>query len=285
MSASFDHCQELVRRHDKDRFLAALFVPAEARASISALYAFNIEVSRIRELVSGALPGEIRLQWWRDALIGTSSGGSQHGDVHANPVADALLKTMERYHLPLQPFLDLLEARVFDLYDDPMPSMSDLEGYAGETTSVLFQMAAIVLNGGDASGVADAAGHGGVAYSLTGLLRALPWHARRGQIYLPGDLVNACGVDLDAYRQCRVTPELLTCLAEMRAIARSHLAKAGAALNRADPRCAPVFLPLSLVEPYLAAMERRDYDPFNTQVERAQWKRQWSLWRASRRGF
>ena len=32
-------------------------------------------------------------------------------------------------------FVDLIDARIFDLYDDPMPSLNDLEGYCGETSS------------------------------------------------------------------------------------------------------------------------------------------------------
>lgn len=259
MTTSFDHCRDLVHRHDKDRFLASLFVPEAVRPYVFALYAFNIEVARVRELVSEALPGEMRFQWWRDCLMGAQAGHEQ-----SHPVADALLRTIELYHLPLQPFLDLLEARTFDLYDDPMPSLSDLEGYAGETTSVLFQMVAIVLSGGGGAGVADVGGHGGVAYAMAGLLRAVPWHARRGQLYLPGDLMQACGADVADYRQCKPTPEILLCLSELRAIARKHLADAHAAQQNMDPICAPAFLLLALVDPYLSAMEKRDYDPFNT---------------------
>ncbi|AXS42570.1 phytoene/squalene synthase family protein [Breoghania sp. L-A4] len=282
MQSSFDHCQDLVRRHDKDRYLATLFVPAGARPHVFALYAFNLEVARVRELVSDALPGEIRLQWWRDTLTGNASG---QPETAAHPVAAALLETIARYDLPEKPFLDLLEARIFDLYDDPMPSLSDLEGYAGETTSVLFQLVSMILAENGEGAPADAAGHGGVAYALTGLLRALPWHARRGQTYLPADLLSACGVDMESYRQLDATPHLRACLGELRLIIAGHLEKARAALGACDPACAPAFLPLALIEPYLAAMERPGVDPFNTPIELAQWRRQWTLWRASRRGI
>ena len=70
MADSFDHCEELVREGDKNRFLATLFAPAKYRRPLFVLYAFNVEIARIRELAREPLPGEVRLQWWRDVLAG-----------------------------------------------------------------------------------------------------------------------------------------------------------------------------------------------------------------------
>ena len=80
MQDAFAHCETLVRAADKDRFLATLFAPAEHRRGLFALYAFNIEVSRVREVVREPLSGEIRLQWWSEVL-----GGEGRGEVAANP--------------------------------------------------------------------------------------------------------------------------------------------------------------------------------------------------------
>ena len=96
MPDAFDHCEALVRAADKDRFLATLFAPARYRRPLFALYAFNVEVARVRELAREPMPGEIRLQWWRDVF---SAAGSS--EFKANPVAAALTDTITRYHLPL----------------------------------------------------------------------------------------------------------------------------------------------------------------------------------------
>ncbi|MGZ8323236.1 MAG: squalene/phytoene synthase family protein, partial [Rhodoplanes sp.] len=61
---SYAHCEALVRAADKDRFLASLFAPAERRRRLFALYAFNAEIARVREVVRTPIAGEIRLQWW-----------------------------------------------------------------------------------------------------------------------------------------------------------------------------------------------------------------------------
>jgi len=76
-------------------FLAALFAPGEHRGALYALYAFNIEITRVRESIREPLAGEIRLQWWNDAIAGKAAG-----DVEANPVAAALLAAVARYRLP-----------------------------------------------------------------------------------------------------------------------------------------------------------------------------------------
>jgi phytoene synthase len=73
-------------------------------------------------------------------------------------------------------------------------------------------------------------------------------------------------------------------LAELRAIARDHLRRARALRATAPKAIMPAFLPVALVEPYLSRMERTDYDPFQSAVDLPQWRRQWLLWRAVRKG-
>src|SRR4051812_41397535 len=117
MDANYRHCEGLVRAIDKDRFLATLFAPAENRGPLFALYAFNAEIAGVRERARGPMPGEIRLQWWRDVL-----GGGRAGEAAANPVAAALTDTVARFALPKPRLIDLVEAHAFDLYDDPLPT-------------------------------------------------------------------------------------------------------------------------------------------------------------------
>lgn len=276
---AFAHCESLVRESDPDRYFATLFAPAASRPHLFALYAFSLTIARIREAASNPMAGEIRLQWWRDALQGEA-----RGDVKANPVAAALDDAIVKRRLGRQPFVDLIDARVFDLYDDPMPRVNDLEGYCGETASSLIRLGGLVLADGVEPGGAAAAGHAGVAYGVTGLLRALPWHARNAQVYLPADILRANGVTREDIVTGRGGPGLLRACAELRALARRHLQAYEAARDTIAPAARLAFLPAALVEGYLAQMERPDYDPLNSQVEMARWRRLWRLWRVARRG-
>lgn len=278
LDKAYAACCDHVRALDTDRYLATLFAPAKAQPHIFALYAFNAEIARVRSLVSDPLPGEMRFQWWRDLLHGEA-----HGDAARNPIAIALVATIQSCKLPVKPFTDLLEARTFDLYDDPMPTWLDCEGYCGETSSALIRLAGLVLaNGSDAAG-ADAAGHAGVAFALTGLLRAFPWTSRRGQMFLPKDLFAAHGVDPADVLQGKDSPALRAAFAEVRARARNHLAETRAQVSQISPRLAPAFFPCCLVEPYLQQMETPDYNPFQTRVEVSRLKKLFVFWRQSRR--
>jgi phytoene synthase len=277
MRQNYQHCEMLVRAQDHDRYLATLFAPAEHRDALFALYAFAVEIARIRDVAREALPGEIRTQWWREALQGL-----RDGEAAAHPVAAALRETLTRYGFVADPLLELIEARTFDLYDEPMATLADLELYAIRTQSPVLAMACGILGGGTPPpelSTLDAA----TAYTIGMILSGFARHAARGQLFVPVEILDrhqATAADIYAGRSGAA---LLAALADMRAIARQHLVAAQAKLAAAPARIQPALLPLALLAPTLRRMERRGYDPFRFEPI-ARWRRQWLLWRAARRG-
>lgn len=189
MNETAQYVAEFLKRHDRDRYLSTLILPEKHRDAVQALFAFSADVAAIPVRVSEPGPGEIRLQWWKDALEGVGhSGGSQ------NPLASALMQTIEAYELPIKQLIRLIAARRFDLYQDPMPDMPTFEGYAGETNSTLYQFAAMILCDGTLVENGDAAGHLGVAHALVGHVAALGHNAARGRIFLPWSVLSAHGL-------------------------------------------------------------------------------------------
>jgi 15-cis-phytoene synthase len=276
MDESYRHCEQLVRAADKDRFLATLFAPADRRGALFALYAFKCEIVSVRERAREPMPGEIRLQWWRDVL-----NGERAGEAAANPVAAGLADTIARFGLPVAPLLDLIEAHAFDLYDDPMPTLAALEAYSRKTESSLVALAArIVVDNDDG---ALAAEHAGIANAIAGLLRSFARHASRRQVYVPLELLDRHGARIEDVYAGHASLRLHAALAELRNEARRHVAAFESALPQLPSAAMPAFLPAALVPGYLAVMERRGYDPFRSLVEVPQWRRQWALWRAARR--
>lgn len=270
MQDAFAYCAELARTADRDRYLAALFAPAEQRRALFALYAFDNEMARVREAAREPLPGEIRLQWWREVLR-----GERNGEAAANPVASAFLQTISRYGLDTAALLGVIEARRFDLYDDPMRTIADLEDYARKTSSVLVALAAKILSGSE---MEEAAGPAGIAYGVALLLRAFPRHAARGQLYLPADLLARHGVQMSDVFAGRSSDGLNTALAEMRDLARRHLVMARARLPELPQEALPAFLPVALVGPSLRRLDRCGaFSP----AEMLPWRRQWLIWRAA----
>lgn len=265
---SFAHAAQVLRELDRDRYLATLVLPAEARPSITALYAFNAEVAAIRERVSGPQPGEIRLQWWNDALAGQG-----HGAVRQNPVADALLDTLERFRLPVGTLQRLLGARRFDLYDDPMPDLETFEGYAGETASTLLQLSAIILNAGQPVEPGDAAGHLGVAQALLGHVRALGPVSAQGRIMLPVSILSANGVAEQELFAGTDSEGLQAALGQVADLVGDHLGKARTAIAALPAPLRPAFAIIALLERQLALLNVRSRSPFSAPPDDADWRK------------
>lgn len=276
--ASFVHAAEALRKGDRDRYLSTLVLDGEHRNAVTALYAFNADVASIRERVSDPAPGEIRLQWWSDAL-----DGEGHGAIRQNPVADALLDTMARYNIPAGTLLRLIGARRFDLYDDPMPDLESFEGYAGETVSTLYQLAAMILNDGETIETGDAAGHLGVAHAMIGHLRSFGYVSSQGRIMLPWSIMAANGVTEDEIFSGTASEGVVEALGQIAELAVEHLNKAEAAIKQLPARLRPAFAQIAVLDAQLTLYLRRSAGPFSVAPDQPDWRKiarlAWWSWR------
>jgi phytoene synthase len=278
LQKNYRACKSLARQADKDRYLSALFAPKERRRYLFAISAFNYEVARIRDRVSEPMIGELRLQWWRDAVEGRGPNDASHG-----PITNALVDTISHCDLPRARFHELIDARTFDLYGDPMPTLAQFEIYLDSTSTSLMQLAARILDQTETREIDETALHAGRAYAITGLLRSFPHHASRGQVYIPQDLLARHSVTHDDIISGQATEGVRASLREMRDLARFHLMEARNRMVLLPKAVLPAFLPVEMVPDYLARMERPDYDPFTTQIQLPQFLRPWTIWRSARR--
>jgi phytoene synthase len=271
---------ETVRAADPDRYVSALYAPDDRRAALLSLYTFNAEIAGVRDRIREALPGEVRLQWWRDVIdAGSGEGAAGH------PSAETLLATIAAHNLPRQAFANYLEARVFDLYDDPMPSRTDLEGYCGETASALIQLAALVLDPAEAPRFAGLAGHAGCAQAIAGLLLLLPRHRARGQCFVPRDVLAAAGSSPDEFLAGDGGPAAGRVVAATVALAREHLAAFHDDAASLPPSLRPAFLPLALTGAYLDGLERLGAAALAKTPRLPLWLRHWLMFRRATRGW
>jgi phytoene synthase len=268
-------CADLVRSHDFPRYAATLFVPPLQRRGLLALYAFNVEISRVRESVSQPLPGEIRLQWWSDMLAGKAQGG-----VEGNPVAAELLAAIQHWELPVEPLVRLIDEHQFDLYNDPMPTMAALEGYANDTSSALLALAAQML-GPPSDAIDHLARHAGLAAAFAQVIASLPRDASRRQLFVPLQLLAGHGSSMEEVFAGRPTPAIRAAVRELIGEAEQHLETAMRLLAELPPQVRPAFLPLAPVRRELKRMSRAEADPFQP-VAASRLSTLWTLWRASR---
>ena len=270
-----EFCAELVRGHDFTRYASTLFVPAARRRALLAIYAFNVEISRVREQVSQPLPGEMRLQWWTDMLAGAG-----HGGVEGNPVAAELLLAIRSWRLPVERLSRVIEEHQFDLYNDPMPTMAALEAYTNDTSAALFSLGAGIA-GRQSDDIEHLARHAGLAQGIARVMTKLPLDASRRQLFVPLQLLESHGSNMEEVFAGKETPKLRAALDQLIGEARGHLNTALALLATAPPEVRPVFLPLALVSRDLERMSRADSDPFMPRVT-SRFRTLWTLWRASR---
>jgi phytoene synthase len=277
-STRLSTCADQVRRQDRDRYLTALFAPAERREDLFALYAFNLEVAKTAEVVSEAMVGRIRLQWWREAV-----DEIYRGRPRAHAVVEPLAQVVDRHGLPRAPFDRLIEAREADLDGEPPADLAALEDYAEGTAASLFALALGVLaSPGDQGPAAEAAHHLGVAWALTGLARAVPFHARQKRSYLPADLTSAAGLDMGEPFALRASPARAR-VGEESAVRAADNLQAVRRLRKELPRtAAPPLLFDPLAEDHLKRLRRAGFDPFDPGVQAERpgtvWRLAWAAW-------
>ena len=268
-------CADLVRSHDFPRYASTLFLPGVHRRPMLAIYAFNVEIARVRDQVSQALPGEMRLQWWTDMLAGQG-----HGGVEGNPVASELLWAIQTWRLPVERLARLIVEHEFDLYNDPMPSLSALEGYANDTASALFSSCARILVR-PSEAIDHVARHAGLAYGMIDVVNKLPQDTARRQLFLPQQFLQQHGSSVEEVFAGKQTPQARAAVDQLVGEAGRHLKTAQALLADVPREVRPAFLPLALVRRDIKRMERRDNDPFMLRrVPR--FRMLWALWLASR---
>jgi NADH dehydrogenase [ubiquinone] 1 alpha subcomplex assembly factor 6 len=256
LSASEQYCLDAVRRHDHDRYVTALFLPADRRAATLALYAFNLEIARTREIVSEPLLGQIRLQWWRETIEGIYAGRPRE-----HPVVEALMAAIEVHGLPRGRLDGLIDGREADLDDAPPPDLATLETYARETSGELSALVMHCLAGNSLPDI-DTARRVGTAWALVGLARAVGFHAQTQRLYIPEDLLSEYEVERRRLFDLKPSPGLNRAIAHMVARAEGLLREARDSAAEIGHPARRGLLLARLADQQIAAIREVNCDPF-----------------------
>jgi NADH dehydrogenase [ubiquinone] 1 alpha subcomplex assembly factor 6 len=251
---TLSYCGEMVRKHDPDRFLLSLFVKPERREALWALYAFNYEIARTRDVVTETRLGLIRLQWWRDALAAVYEGKPTLKHQVLEPLAAAI----DAYKLPRELFDNLLYAREFDLEDRTPATLDGIANYADFTSTPLVKL--VLLAAGETAGD-DAAKAAGTAYALTGLLRATSVHLCQRRCYLPEDLLHKAGTDTYDLYEGKGLEKLKPVVQEVVRFTREQIRRIPS-----KPRHLRLLRKISGI--YLAQIEKADFNLYSSALLR-----------------
>ncbi|MGN6517475.1 MAG: phytoene/squalene synthase family protein [Rhizomicrobium sp.] len=263
-----------LRKSDEDRYYAALLAPADKRMALFALYAFHHEIARIAEIARDPMMQAIRLQWWREAVE-----GAREQKPRQHQTVTALAELFANYALPPELFDAMIDARENDAPEATFADLAALESYCDATSGNLMRLAARILGGVHDDELARSAG---VAHALAGMLRAIPFHAARGKVYLPLDLLAEAGTSREDILRTHSGKNLGPVIARIVQAARNHLV---AARRSAKPgKALPAFLPASTAPLYLTRVAAMDFDAFKTPVDVPLYRRQLAMLGAKWRG-
>ncbi|WP_144752123.1 phytoene/squalene synthase family protein [Bartonella saheliensis] len=280
MIGSLPYCLDILRTIDRDRYISVLFAPKKKRKALAALYAFNAEISRIRESVHDPLIGEIRLRWWYDSIV--------HEEMQtnaSNPILSDLLTAMTLFNLPKTAFLRYCDAQILDLYHNPLETLHDLEHYCSETASIILQLSCQILDPDAAQDFTDTYKHGGIAQGLSGVLRLLSFMQSRYHYYLPTDMLQAVGMnrkDLDSHRLSDQQKGRI--VEAMVALSRDHYSKFYASFHMLPRALKPAFLPLVIIPDSLQKALRLGAETFQESATLSLIHRYWLITRAALSG-
>ena len=262
-TAAADVVVASARAGEPDRYLAALLAPPAARSGLLALAAFAGEIARVPYIASSEPAiGEIRLQWWRDALQPADDAVRT-----GNPIADAVRAAARSHALPRALLLDIIEARSLDVAGEAMADDAALHRQLWKSEGALFALAGRIL-APDAEVAIDAAAVvSGHAYGLTRLLLDLPRTLSRGRVPVPQSRLVAAGVTRPELLAAEDGRKVTDLLAGLRDEVRSSLVMSRQCVANLPREARTAFLPLALVQSYLRALERPGRDLLRAPVE------------------
>ncbi len=247
--------------HDYDRFLTVLFAPALKREALFALYAFNYEIAKTRDVVTDHMIGQIRLQWWRDAIDKLYDGKVLEHEVLQG--LDPVIKTLNRAD-----FYTLIDAREQDLEEEAPQTLDDLIIYADQTTTPLNRLACQIIGEEVEEKVLQAVS---IAYALAGILRSVPYHVGQGRFLLPLDLLQKYEVSPTKLNSENAAKKLKPIVQEVYNKILNYID------SFSSQKSNSVLLSGVLAKHYARAIKRHDFNIFNEiKVPLAIWHLTWA---------
>ena len=252
-----DFCINTIKNNDYDRYLLGLFTTKEKRQHFYTLYTFNDEIAKIGETTSEPMTGYIRLQWWRDALASINSKTPKQ-----HPLIPDLAQMIAKCKLPVNEFIELIDAREDEMEPTPFATINTLETYHQQTSSKLLLLVLACFDNID-NNTSNAINHLGIAWGLTQSLRNVPADARRKRVLLPESLLKEADLTIDdviAGKNLERTPALVKQIVEH---IQNHLNEYSKLQLHLKTDLKPITLHHCLIKTYLKKIKKYEYNLYN----------------------
>jgi phytoene synthase len=271
------YCQDKAAKSGSSFYYSFLFLPQQQRQAITALYAFCREVDDVVDESSDEQLARVQLDWWRAEIARLFAGQPQH------PVTRALQPATERFNLPQEHFLEIIDGMEMDLFYDSYPSFKELSLYCHRVASIVGIMAAEIFGYEDRLTLKYA--HNlGMAFQLTNILRDVHEDLNRGRLYIPLDELEQHAVTVDMLRLGTYNDGVKRLLAEQARRARSYYDQALAQLpdrDRYNQRSGLIMA--EIYQATLSEIERDDYRVLTQRISLTPLRKLWLAWKTARR--
>ena len=271
------YCEDKAAASGSSFYYAFRFLPDDRRRAITALYAFCREVDDVVDECSDAGVARLKLQWWRDEIERLFGTTAQH------PVTRALQEPVDRYNLPKEYFLEIIDGMQMDLDRHRYAAWKDLALYCHRVAGVVGLLSAEIF-GYTNRQTLKYASELGIAFQLTNILRDIREDARRGRIYLPGEALAQFGVHEQDILSHQHTPQVHALLMHTLERAREHYRKALALLPREDRYAQRSGLIMAAIyQATLDEVERDGLRVLDRRVALTPLRKLWIAWRTAQR--
>jgi squalene synthase HpnC len=172
------YCSRLARSHYENFTVASLLLPRRLLRHFHAVYAYCRWADDLADEMGGGPYALELLRWWREELLRCYDGRPSH------PVMVALRQTIEQFHIPPDPFLDLLFAFEQDQIVKRYQTFEQLLGYCRNSANPVGHLV-LYLVGSYSREMAALSDHICTALQLTNFWQDVARDCEIGRVYLP----------------------------------------------------------------------------------------------------
>jgi phytoene synthase len=267
------YCQDKAARSGSSFYYSFLFLPAQRRRAITALYAFCREVDDAVDETADAQVARTKLDWWRAEVERLFANDPQH------PVSRALAPHLEAFSIGRRQLLEIVDGMQMDLEQNRYLDFEGLRLYCHRVAGVVGELAANIF-GATEPGTRDYAHELGLAFQLTNIIRDVGEDARKGRIYLPIEDLQRFEVPAHEILAAKHSERFAALMRFEAERAREHYRRAFAALPEADRRAQrPGLMMAAIYATLLAEIERDGFLVLDRRTSLTPIRKLWLAWR------
>jgi phytoene synthase len=268
-----EYCQQKAAASGSSFYYSFLFLPAERRRAITALYAFCREVDDIVDEVTDIGVARTKLAWWRTEVANLFAGHPLH------PVTKALAPFVKEYGLDAGRMNEIIDGMEMDLVYHRYPDFDSLKLYCHRAAGVVGQLSASIF-GFSRPQTLEYAEALGIAFQLTNIVRDVGEDARRGRVYIPQDELARFGLSPDDILARRGSDAFRQMMAFQADRAKSYYDLAFSKLapeDRASQRAGLIMA--AIYRTLLDEIERDRYDVLDKRIALTPVRKLWIAWK------